>query len=212
MFGAKKTKQKEWLKSKARFTKQSLLIKNYQAIQRWEIPYMKNLALVVTSKGGRILEIGFGLGLSAKYIQKSKKFKKHIVIEAHSEVVKYAMKLFPKQLQNGKMQIFQGFWEDITPLLKDGQFDGILFDTSPVEQETVFFHFFSFFKEAFRLLKKGGVFTYFSDEPKEISQKHRNLLKKAGFKKIYFRICKVKPPKYCRYWRHRTIVVPIVHK
>ncbi len=212
MFGAKKTKQKEWLKSKTKFTKQSLLIKGYQVMQRWEIPYMRDLASIATANGGRVLEVGFGLGLSARYIQKSKKIKKHIIIEAHPEVVKYAMKLFSKELRNGRMQIFQGFWEDVTPLLRDDQFDGILFDTSPVEKETVFFHFFPFFKEAHRLLKKGGVFTYFSDEPKEISKKHKNLLNKAGFKKINFRICKLKPPKYCRYWCYDTIVVPIIHK
>lgn len=204
--------KKDWLKNKANYTQDSLLIKGYQVMQKWEVPYMQRLAEVATSNGGLILELGFGLGLSAGFIQKSKRIKKHVVIEAHPSVVKFAFKLFPEQLKSGRMNIMQGFWEEIAPLLKDGSFDGILFDTSPLNQETVFFHFFPFFKEGYRLLKKGGVFTYFSDEPKEITPKHRRLLEKVGFHKIKYEVCKVSPPATCRYWDSKTIVVPIIHK
>lgn len=204
--------KKDWLKQKANFTEDTLLIKGYQVMQRWEVPYMKDLAEVATSNGGHILELGFGLGISAGFIEESKKIKKHTIIEAHPDVVKSAFKLFREPIVSGRMNILQGFWEDITPMLKDGFFDGILFDTSPLNQETVFFHFFPFFKEGYRLLKKGGVFTYFSDEPKEISKKHRKLLLEAGFQKIDYKVCPVHPPKTCRYWRHNTIVTPIIHK
>lgn len=209
---SRKVLQKDWLKNRAEFTKDSLLIKDHQVMQRWEVPYMKELAQVVTSKGGHILELGFGLGISAGFIQSSRSIEKHTIIEAHPDVVNYAFGLFPNPIKNGRMSILQGFWEDISPLLKDSSFDGIFFDTCPLDQETVFFHFLPFFKEAHRLLKDGGVFTYFSDEPKEISPKHLNFLKKAGFSKIDFKTCNVKPPKHCHYWNYNTIVVPIIHK
>jgi len=202
----------DWLNQKAKLTNDSLLIKGYQVMQRWEVPYMEQLAEVVVSNGGHILEVGFGLGISAGFIQKSKKIKRHTIIEAHPDVVKYAFKLFPESIKSGRMNIIQGFWEDVTQMLKDDFFDGILFDTSPIHKETVFFHFFPFFQEGCRLLKKGGIFTYFSDEPKEITPNHMRMLRKAGFKKIDFKICKVQPPKSCRYWRYNTIVVPIIHK
>jgi guanidinoacetate N-methyltransferase len=202
----------EWLENKANYTKKSLLIKGWQVMQYWEDNYMKDLANIATSEGGNILELGFGLGISAGYIQKSKKILKHTIIEAHPEVVKRAFRLFNKQFISGRMQILQGFWENVAPLLKDESFDGILFDTSPLDQETVFFHYFPFFEEAYRLLKKGGVFTYFSDEPTTISPKHKKLLNKVGFKKIDYKICKVNPPKDCRYWSSPTIISPIVYK
>lgn len=110
------------------------------------------------------------------------------------------------------MIIINGFWEEVTPKLKDEIFDGILFDTSPIEKEVVYFHFFPFFKEAHRLLKKNGLFTYFSDEEKEFSKEHLKQLKSAGFSKIDYKICSVNPPKYCRYWKAKTIIVPIVFK
>lgn len=204
--------KKEWLKNKAVYTEESLLIKGWQVMQYWEDKYMKDLAEIATSKGGKILELGFGLGISSGYIQNSKDIIDHTVIEAHPEVVKKAFEMFNGQLVSGRMQILQGFWENVSPLLKDCLFDGILFDTSPLDQETVFFHYFPFFKEAYRLLKKGGIFTYFSDEPNEISPRHLNLLRKAGFEKIDYRLCKVKPPKTCRYWNSNTIVSPIIYK
>ncbi len=204
--------RKEWLKLKANFSKDELLIKGFQVMQKWEDNYMKELAKITTSKGGNVLELGFGMGISAGYIQKSKKIKSHTVIEAHPEVVEQAIKRFRKEIVKGRLILLNSFWENMTPKLKDGLFDGILFDTSPLDKETVFFHYFPFFKEAHRLLKKGGIFTYFSDEPKEFSKKHMVQLKKAGFSKINFKICKVNPPPSCRYWKHNTIISPIIYK
>lgn len=173
---------------------------------------MKALADVAASNGGNVLEVGFGLGVSAGYIQKSKKLVNHFIVEPHPEIIKYAIRLFPDSLQSGRMNLIQGFWEDVLPYFEDGQFDGILFDTNPLSQETQFFHFFPFFKDAFRLLKDGGVFTYFSDETEKITPGHLELLQQVGFKDVKYKICHIKPPKSCRYWSSDTIVVPIVHK
>jgi guanidinoacetate N-methyltransferase len=204
----------QWLKHKAVYKKDELLINNFQVMQRWEDNYMRALASVATMNGGHILECGFGLGISASYIQKSKKIKSHTIIECHPGVIRKAQKIFKDKIAQGKLILINGFWEDVTPKLKDNFFDGILFDTGPIDKEVEFFHFFPFFKEAYRLLKKGGVFTYFSDEAKGFSKKHLNKLISAGFKKnkINFEICNVNPPKSCRYWEEKTIIVPIVFK
>jgi guanidinoacetate N-methyltransferase len=194
------------------FTKKDLLIKGYQVMQRWEDNYMKSLAAVASSKGGEVLEIGFGLGMSAGYIERSKKLRHHNIIECHPEVIKLAKSLFSEQIRKGRIKILEGFWEDITPNLPDKSFDGILFDSCPLDSGVEFFQFFPFFEEAFRLLKDDGIFTYFSDEATEISETHARLLKDAGFENIQFKICRVKPPKTCEYWKHSTIVVPLVRK
>lgn len=207
-----KKRQTEWIKAKPFFANRELLIKSYPVMQRWEDNYMKSLAAIATSGGGNVLEVGFGLGISAKYIERSKKVKLHTVIECHPSVIAFAKKLFREELKSGHMKLIKGFWEDVTPNMPNKSFDGILFDTSPLECGVDFFHFFPFFREAFRLLKDDGVFTYFSDEATEISELHLVELRRAGFKNIRFKICKVHPPKTCKYWKHRTIISPIIKK
>ena len=204
--------KKDWVKTKPEFREKELLIKSYQVMQRWEDNYMKSLAAITTSLGGDILEIGFGMGISAGYIQNSKKVNSHTIIECHPSIISFAKSMFYRELKNGKMELLEGFWEEVTSKLKSKSFEGIFFDSCPLDSGVEFFQFFPFFKEAFRLLTDKGVFTYFSDEATGISKKHEIELKNAGFENIDFKICKVRPPKSCEYWKHKTIIVPIIKK
>ena len=212
MLQKSKILRKQWVNYSAIYSDEELTINVFQVMQSWENGYMKKLAEVATSKGGHILEVGFGLGISAGYIQKSFKIKSHTVIECHPDVISFALNHFKDRITRGKMSIINGFWEDIAPKLKDASFDGILFDSSPLHKETVFFHFFPFFKEAYRLLKKEGILTYFSDEPRKISPQHLKKLRQAGFSRIDYKICKVNPSRNCRYWPYKTIIVPVILK
>lgn len=216
---SKDTKNK-YLQTKPKSNKKELvmffnvgkkIIKN-QIMQAWETPYMKRLAEIATTNGGNILEVGFGMGISAGFIQKSKKIKNHTVIECHPLMIESAKNKFSKNGKNKKFTLLEGFWEDVSKNIKSKTFDGILFDSCPLDKEVEFFQFFPFFKEAYRLLKDDGVFTYFSDEKLTISKEHQKLLKKAGFKNIKFEVTKVNPPKDCIYWKHKTIVSPIIKK
>lgn len=183
-----------------------------QIMQSWERPYMKRLAEIVTSRGGDVLEVGFGMGISAGFIQKSKRIKTHTVIECHPLMIASAKKKMTKAIKNGRFILKEGFWEYISKKLPNKSFDGIFFDSCSLDKEVEFFQFFPFFKESFRLLKDDGIFTYFSDEPNILSEKHKKLLSSAGFKNIKFEVCKVKPPKSCIYWKHNSIVAPIIRK
>ena len=62
-------------------------IKN-QIMQAWEKPYMKSLATIATSCGGNVLEVGYGMGISAGFVQKSKKIKTHTIVECHPLMIK----------------------------------------------------------------------------------------------------------------------------
>lgn len=59
----------EWVGIKADLTEERLDIDGHPVMQSWEAPYMASLAAVATRNGGRVLEVGFGLGLSAGAIQ-----------------------------------------------------------------------------------------------------------------------------------------------
>jgi len=208
----------QFLKDHALYTKKSLLIAGHEIMQRWETNYMKKLASIVCKNGGKILELGFGMGISAHFIQQYKNSKsvsnltKHVIIEAHPEVCKFAKKMFSKEIKINQIKLIQGYWQDATKKLKANSFDGILFDTYPLTEREIHKNHFYFFKEAHRLLKKGGILTYYSDEAKRFSREHIKKLKASGFKNIKWESCKVNPPKESMYWRKRTIIAPVITK
>ena len=99
----------------------------------WEHPVMSASAAYVTEGGGDILEIGFGMGISANYIQ-SHSISSHTIIENHPQIIE---KL--KTWANGKsnVNIISQSWADVTGSL--GRYDGIFYDTEMDER----YHLFS---------------------------------------------------------------------
>lgn len=206
----------QFLKKHALFTRNSLLIAQHEIMQRWETNYMKQLACIACSRGGSILEVGFGMGISSHFIQQyfnsRHRIRNHVVIEAHPDVCKYARTMYKKEMKAKTLHLIKGFWQDVTSAMKNEFYNGILFDTYPLSENEIHRNHFSFFSEAFRLLKKGGVLTYYSDESKKFSKTHIRKLKEAGFSQIKWKLCKVNPPKGSMYWRRKTILSPIIVK
>jgi len=203
--------KKDWHKAKAVFKKHSLRILGEPVMEDWEEPYMKDLAKIVTSKGGTVLELGFGMGISAGFIQ-AQKIDTHIIIEANHDVVKQGLKFASKAKKS--TVILEGLWEDVIKVIPDNSLDGILFDTYPLSEVELYQNHFLFFPFAYAKLKKGGVFTYYSDEENSFGKVHLRKLKQAGFleKNISGHSVKVNPPKDCEYWKSNLIWSPIVIK
>ena len=86
---------------------------------------MYKLAEIVTQNGGDILEIGFGMHLSADAIQSNPNVTSHTIIENHPEIYNTALE-WVKDKPN--TNIIFGNWIDILPLVNK-KFDGILHDT-----------------------------------------------------------------------------------
>jgi guanidinoacetate N-methyltransferase len=89
-----------------------------------------------------------------------------------------------------------------------------LFDTYPLSDKELYQNHFFFFPYAYKKLKKGGIFTYYSDEEKDYGEVHLKRLSEAGFEpeKIDRKVVKVDTPKDCEYWRADTFLAPIVTK
>jgi guanidinoacetate N-methyltransferase len=202
-----------WNRAKAAFDDHTLRIAGHPVMEDWEADYMDMLADIASSQGGLVLELGFGMGISARAIQK-RKIKAHYVIECHPDVAKKCVEDFREEIGTGRLHLLTGFWQDITPLLADKSFDGILFDTYPLSEEEIHSNHFWFFKEASRLLKPNGVLTYYSDEATNYSQMHLDKLIEAGFKRddIQSKICRVNPPPDCEYWQDNTLMAPVIRK
>lgn len=199
--------RQEWKSEHAVYEDGKLRIAGHPVMEDWEDGYMKALADVAARGGGRVLELGFGMGISASYVQRHP-VREHVIIEANAEVF---ARLQAFAAQHPSVTPMLGFWQETTATLENGSFDGVLFDTYPVQADEIGAHWF-FFEEAHRLLKPGGVFTYFSDESTDYSPRHLEALRKAGFTDIDKEICPVEPPADCLYWKERSLLVPIAVK
>ncbi len=203
--------KEDWKSAPAVFDEHTLRIFELPVMEDWETPYMEELAKIVTSKGGVILELGYGMGISANFIQKAN-IERHIIIEANHKVAEKAREFGGKA--NHPVEVLEGFWEEVIDKIPNESIDGILFDTYPLTELEVHKNHFAFFETAYRKLKKGGVFTYYSDEIDGYHPIHIQKLIEAGFeqKNIKGIITKVKPPKDCQYWQSNKMLVPIVIK
>lgn len=200
---------RSWQDAPAQLSQGKLEIQGHPVMEDWETPYMEELAAIATQNGGRVLEVGFGLGISATYVQ-SHPIGEHVIIEANRDVFE-RLTAFARSARHTVTPWF-GFWQDVVPQLDTVSFDGILFDTYPLQAAEVHTNHFPFFQHAYRLLKPGGVLTYYSDEVTELSPPHIATLQAAGFQEISYKVCPVTPPTTCLYWTSHTIIAPIIRK
>ena len=94
-----------------------------QVMMDWEDSIMSASAAYVCQNGGDILEIGFGMGISAGYIQ-SHSINSHTIIENHPDIIPKA-----KAWAQGKLNvtIITGSWYDVKNELST--YDGLFYDT-----------------------------------------------------------------------------------
>ena len=116
----------------------------------WEDPIMKDAANLICKDGGKILNVGFGLGIIDNYIQ-SHNVKEHWIIEAHPQV-QFKMTEEGWDKKENVTLIFDDWRNVLNELPK---FDGIYFDTW--KESLDLFH-----KIVPNILKPGGKYTYFS--------------------------------------------------
>tara|TARA_Y100001938_G_C8087342_1_gene432860 strand:+ start:1045 stop:1608 length:564 start_codon:yes stop_codon:yes gene_type:complete len=95
----------------------------FQVMMDWEDSIMQASANYVCENGGDVLEIGFGMGLSAGYIQ-ANDITSHTIVENHPQVIAKA-KQWAKDKPN--VTIVEGDWYDVKDSL--GTYDGVFYDT-----------------------------------------------------------------------------------
>jgi protein arginine N-methyltransferase 2 len=129
-----------------------LLDENGMAIMMdWEEPIMKKSAEIITRNGGKILNVGFGMGFIDSFIEEHD-IDEHWIIEGHIDV-------YTKMLNDGwhlkpHVKILYGDWRWYLKYLP--KFDGIYFDTWDETQED----FDSYIPN---ILKENGIYSFFNN-------------------------------------------------
>jgi guanidinoacetate N-methyltransferase len=150
-----------------------------EIMEDWQIPLMKAMAEVVTETRGDILEIGFGRGVSASFIQECGA-RSHTIVECNPAVIE-RFAAWRAGYPGREIHLLAGKWQEVTGQM--GQYDGIFFHTFPLDEQeyleqavnsvTFAAHFFP---TAAAHLRPGGAFTYMTNEIDSFSRAHQRLL------------------------------------
>lgn len=205
----------QWDKSEAEYTTSDLIIQGQQVMQVWERPLMAALALAAASSGGDILEVGFGMGISAGFIQREK-VTSHTIIEANDEVGSRFAE-WVHSYPESDIRMILGRWQDRLGEL--GEFDGIIFDTYPADESEYTKYIVDdvtfaahFFPHAAKHLCPGGVFTYYTSEIDSLSRGHQRALLR-NFSSFSVNVVRdLQPPADCNYWWADSMAVVVAKK
>lgn len=148
-------------------------------MEDWQIPVMQAMARIVAETHGDVLEVGFGRGLSADFIQ-AEGVRSHTIVECNDAVVE-RYHAWAQQLPDRDLRLIHGTWQDTTD--RFGRYDGIFFHTYPLNEEEYVAHVARsvtfaehFFPTAAAHLRPGGIFTYLTNEVDSLSRAHQRLL------------------------------------
>jgi protein arginine N-methyltransferase 2 len=130
----------------------------------WESPIMYASAQYVAENGGNILEIGYGMGISANYIQ-SFGPKSHIIVEIHPEIASQAKKWASKV---DGVTILQGDWFKLKKEIQaNAPYDGIFYDAYGDDNVKTIVDFCK------TIINKGGRFTLWNPLPQPFTNQKK---------------------------------------
>lgn len=146
-----------------------------EVMMDWEHSIMSASAAYVTEGGGDILEIGFGMGISAGYMH-SHSIDSHTIVENHPQIIPKAV-----EWASGKsnVTIVSQSWYDVKDSL--GQFDGVFYDTYGDDNAKQFSSSLS------NLTKDGTKVTWWQDRSNNRSNYH-------GIQNVTYKSINVSPP------------------
>ena len=126
-------------------------VSTFEVMMNWEDDIMKASANYICENGGDILEIGFGMGISASYIQ-TNNINSHTIVENHPQIIE-KLKAWAQDKPN--VIIIEGDWYDVRDSLST--YDGLFYDTFGDENVN------NFTTVLPKLMKPGGKATWWNN-------------------------------------------------
>tara|TARA_R110000765_G_C18657422_1_gene576366 strand:+ start:45 stop:665 length:621 start_codon:yes stop_codon:yes gene_type:complete len=201
---------KMYLKNDVTYTDDGRLLdyKGDSVMMDWEDDIMRDAAKLICRDGGKVLNIGFGLGIIDNYIQ-SHTPQEHWIIEAHPQVIN-KMKKEGWHKKKNVTCIFDR-WQNVINDLPE--FDGIYFDTWADPDELLFPD------NAPKILSPGGKLLLFDGRLREntifkrmglVIENHITTINKVNENQTS-RGCFYFPPEIKEYYQ-QLIIKPINNK
>jgi len=159
----------------------------WEVMMDWEDTIMSASAAYVCEGGGDILEIGFGMGISATYIQ-SHTINSHTIIENHPQIIPRAQAWAASR---SNVTIVEGSWFDVKDTLST--YDGSFSDTWGDDNSD---HYYSFLPS---IMKPGGRATWWNGLTGSDNY--------YGIPGITYENISVSPPPNC-YFNHSNYLLP----
>ncbi|MGH7576693.1 MAG: class I SAM-dependent methyltransferase [Longimicrobiales bacterium] len=155
-------------------------LRDEEIMEDWQVPIMQVMAALVAAAHGDVLEVGFGRGVSASFLQDAG-VRSHTIVECNPSVIDRFHQWRAALPAERDVRLITGRWQDTTDRL--AQYDGVFFHTYPLDDDEyadavvrgVTFAA-DFFPVAARHLRPGGVFTYLTNEADSVSRAHQRLL------------------------------------
>ena len=159
-----------------------------EVMMSWEAPIMEKSAEYVCQSKGDILEIGFGMGICADYIQTGG-VNSHTIVEIHPQIIE---RLNAWAEGKSNVTIVEGDWNSVNL----GTYDGIFLDTYGDENWNNFKTF------ALAKAKSGAKVTYWNSYLDNVNQ--------HGFNDVNYEQIDINPDKNSYYLSDDIYYMPKV--
>lgn len=197
---------------RADITANRLTIGGYHVMESWETPVMQGMVDDLRIGGeSDVLEIGFGLGISAAQIAE-KTPRSYTVIELHPDVADRAEEWAAGSAIQSTT-VVRNAYQSAAPRMQDNSFDAIFFDPYPNDAHEWALMQSDFMPTAHRLLRPKGRLAYLPMEaPSTATSGHVSRCLDV-FGNIELRVVRhALPPIDCDYWQLDHMIVAAATK
>lgn len=214
----------KWNSIKPKFIKKEngeiiLNLQKHEVASTFLKPYMKEMAKIVTTHGGEILNIGHGMAMIDSFIEKmrvKREIKNHHIIELNDSIFKKAQDWKTNLDAPNKVKLWHGSWQEILPLMSEKKlsFDGVSYDAYPLSLEEIHRDAIDFIYSLvhFKLLKeKTGILTFYVDSKNGLGESFQKFLYDLGFTEIQTKKVKISlPNRKSQLWDNEFYLAPLV--
>ncbi len=183
-----------------------------EIMEDWQTPLMKAMADGACGTHGDVLEIGFGRGVAASFIQ-SAGVRSHTIVEMNPHSISDFFVPWQQRRSNNDIRLVEGRWQDVLDQLST--YDTVFFHAFPMN-EAEFIEYIAnsstfaehFFPIAAKLLRPGGVFTYLTTEIDSLSRRHQRSLFQH-FDELHQKVLPLSVPPETRdaWWANSMVVL-----